>query len=340
MDSLHRLLCCALLALSLAAAPRALAFGAYDTFGLAGGARWDASHRSVNGGQERSLQGGLRYSLQGGSFEAYRNLITWNLTPSLSDFELAVRAAFDAWSAPDPLTGLTTDLYFLPDFSTPVDITHNSFFSAGAEIDLFALTDAVGWNPGDPLRRAETYCGRTLSSKGVTLTSGTTNYPAPAILGADIVFNANPAAVYDLPTFQLLLTHEIGHALGLADVDVESGPLGKFIDDNYDPSSSASALATLTNSFALLINPFDPSASPLAAYTVADADPGVDTPGVDILMESRIPSALKGLAVPLSNDDFAARQFLYPKLIPEPAALTLLTLAGLAFLSRRAAPRA
>ena len=31
-----------------------------------------------------------------------------------------------------------------------------------------------------------------------------------------------------------------------------------FIDDNYDGSTSATALATLTNSWALLVNPFNP----------------------------------------------------------------------------------
>ena len=92
-----------------------------------------------------------------------------------------------------------------------------------------------------------------------------------------------------------------------------------FIDDNYDGTTSATALATLTNSWALRVNPHDPAASPLALYAVADADPGIRTPGVNLLMES------KGLGisnpgnpvtnlVPLTNDEFATRQFLYPSL--------------------------
>lgn len=43
----------------------------------------------------------------------------------------------------------------------------------------------------------------------------------------------------------------------------------RFYDDNYDGSSPATALATLTNSFAHLIDPFDPdNSSALGLYDV------------------------------------------------------------------------
>ena len=72
-----------------------------------------------------------------------------------------------------------------------------------------------------------------------------------------------------------------------------------------------------------------------------DADPGVDTPGVDILMESRGlgigPNNPVTNLIPLSNDDYGIRQFLYPSLetIPEPSSVYLLGLAGLLYFSRR-----
>ena len=80
-------------------------------------------------------------------------------------------------------------------------------------------------------------------------------------------------------------------------------------------------LATpLTNTFADVIDPFDPNNSPgLTLYEVCDAmpgdpfdcrsDPGVKTPGVDLLMEGFEPHLPRDF---LQNDEFAGRQFLYP----------------------------
>ena len=88
----------------------------------------------------------------------------------------------------------------------------------------------------------------------VRLTFGVENYPAFAISGSDVFINNNFAALHTLDGFKNLLTHEIGHTLGLADVEFAS----EFIDDNYDETDSATALATLTNSWARLVNPVDP----------------------------------------------------------------------------------
>ncbi len=60
----------------------------------------------------------------------------------------------------------------------------------------------------------------------------------------------------------------------------------EFIDDNFDGTSSETTLATLTNSWALLIDPFDPASSPISVFTVPNDDRGIDTLGVDLLMES------------------------------------------------------
>ena len=309
---------------------------------LSGGFRWDADLRFVNG-RERSLDGGLRYSLEGGSYEAYRDLFSWNVLPTVDDFQMAVEGAFAAWTAIDPVTGLGTDLFFVADFDTEVvgRAAGGGVSSAGAEIDLLASINGESWNPGDNTRRGEAGVAGVRGS-AVTLTSGTENYQGQgAISGADITLNNNAGAVYDLNIFRRLLTHEIGHALGLGDLELNLNG-GTFIDDNYDGSTNATAAATLTNSFAALIDPLDPSNSPLGEFNVANGTPGIDSPGVDLLMESQ------GLGIgatnpvdnlfPLTNDEYAGRQFLYPFIaaatepgpstsVPEPSALLGLSVA-------------
>jgi hypothetical protein len=306
---------------------------------LAGGSRWDAAPRTV-GGVERSLDGGLRYSLQGGSYESYRDRFTWNggTPPPVASFQQAVEKAFAAWTVPDPVSGLTTALRFAPDLGTPVNTAVVSGVRQGAEIDLFAATSGSTWGVGDPGTRAEAFFNSVSVPGNLTLTSGTTNYSGLAITGADITFNSNPQAVYTLSTFQTILTHEIGHALGLGDVDFPPGN-SVWIDDDFDGSSSATALATLTNSWTHLVNPIDPANSDglrVVSPPPANGSPGVDTPGVDILMESSIPGSLFGLDFPLQNDDFGTRQFLYPSTtpVPEPS-VALAAAAGAVWLLRR-----
>ena len=249
--------------------------------------------------------------------------------PSVPDFQRAVEQAFAAWEAIDPDTGLGTKLRFVPDFETPVfaepippDLTGLFRLNHGAEIDILTEQHPSGSNAavelfGDP------------SANSVALTSGVSNYAAGVISGADI-YMTDRRPWSSIRHFQYTLTHEIGHAIGLGDVDwyqgARGGVLSRFYDDNYDKTSPATALDTLTNSFADLIDPLDPDNSPaLSPYdicTPSDPDdnpndpsscvgnPGIDTPGVDILMEST-PTSLPAPLGP-QNDDFAGRQFLYP----------------------------
>jgi len=272
-------------------------------------ARWDAAPRTING-NERSLSGGIRYSVSGGSYEAFRDAFSWSVVPDVIEFQSTVENAFAAWTAVDPVSGLRTDLAFLPDFATPV-ITGTAFGRLdpdGAEIDLVAS------NAGQSGFRALTAVSRF--GTPVTLTSGVANYqPSVSIDGVDLHMNNHPDTAYTLDIFRRLLTHEIGHAIGLGDVD-----LGEpFLDDNYDPNDP---FGTLTNSWALLVDPLDPANSAgLIEFSVPPSD--LQIAGVDILMESN------GLGIsadnplselfPLRNDDYAMRQYLYPvTAVPEP----------------------
>jgi len=292
-------------------------------------ARWDAAPRTI-AGEERSLDGGLRYSIGGGSYEALRDRIQWiPERPSPEDLREAIRRAFDHWTIDDPVTGLPAGFFFVEDLQTeavddPGDPPEaGDFFglNRGAEIDLFVATPHAG-----PEYGASVVLSLDPGSRELRLTSGTTGYPGLAIAGADI--RINPRYAWTLAGLELLLTHEIGHALGLTDVDSRASIEGEdspFFDDDYDPSSSESALATLTNPFVDRIDPRDPDASALKAWRGnLKTDPGLDTPGVELLMETEgifdlLDTQRAGEPI-LQTDEFAARQFLYPAL-PAPKAI-------------------
>ena len=97
---------------------------------------------------------------------------------------------------------------------------------------------------------------------------------------------------------------------------------GRFVDDNYDGASQATANATFMNHFSHLINPLDPSNSPLLnLYTVPNSSLGTNASDVHILMERFLDSATISAINPMSPDDYAQRQFLYPATVPEPGSL-------------------
>ena len=304
--------------------------------------RWDAAPRIVTG-EERSLDGGLRYSIEGGSYEALRDEFLWvaGNVPAVEDFEAAVTRAFENWTVVDPETGLAAGFHFVEDLATPAidepgtpsNVLSYLRANPGAEIDVFAAIPHAGSSYA-----ASVVLFLDSAPDDLTLTSGTTSYPGWAIAGVDI--RINPIYVMSLRYFEVLLTHEIGHALGLGDLEFPSGLGGgsDFLDDDYDPSTSASAAATLTNSFALSIDPYDPDSTPLQAFGGDMAtDPGLESAGAELLMETGGFDDLLYTEPRLQNDEFAGRQFLYPIVVPEPSlgALLLSGGAGLRILGGR-----
>ena len=284
------------------------------------GRRWDAAPRSIGGGTiERSLNGGLRWNVQGGSVQTYRDLFSWQSgVPSVPDFSDSLNAAFDAWTVVDPQINLPAQFSFVFDPSTP---TVSGDPRQGAEIDLLAGNSGQGAGVTGGI----TFIKETFST--VTLTSGTSNYPSGILDGADIRLNNVAGTFWTLPLFEKILTHEIGHALGLGDVEFAAG---NFIDDNYDGTSQATANLTLTNPFSDRINVLNPSATlGLSFFDVPNTGVGIEASEVHILMESTLDLQQTGM---LTADDFAGRQFLYPGplLIPEPT--TMATLLSLGFL--------
>ena len=288
------------------------------------GGRWDSAPRVISG-NERSLDGGLRYSVEGGTFQAYRDRFAWTSVPSVSNFEQAVNQAFSAWTTVDPATGFGTSISFVASSASIVrGVGFGSLNINGAEIDLLASDAGVGGLGG---LTSVAYFGTP-----VTLTSGVVNYsPSISIQGVDLHMNSNPQAVYSLDAFRRILTHEIGHAIGLGDVDLG----GSYLDDNY---SAANPVGTLTNSWAALVNPLDPANSAgLSQFTVPAANFALN--GVDILMESNGlgvsgNNPLSSL-VPLRNDDYGMRQYLYPTAVPEPSSIAFFGLFVLGLLSVR-----
>ncbi len=328
----RRIIGVSLIVVFAAPAQAGVVFG-LDATGLTGGVyRWDAAAREING-NERSLQGGLRYSMSGGSFESFRNSFSWaGVAPTVSAFTQAVQDSFAAWASVDPVTQLGTALSFVADFSTAVEGAVGGGINInGAEIDLIATNDASSWNFGSTGLQGEAWFSGINSP--VTLTSGVAGYAhSRAISGADLYLNNNAGALYTLDVFRRLLTHELGHVLGLGDIEHEIRP-GRFIDDNF---SLADAAGTLNNSWAMLVDPLDPSGSAgLSRYSIGNGTSQL--PGVDLLMESW------GLGIsaanpvtrlnPLTNDEYGTRQFLYPTLhsddfnVPEPGTPALLALA-------------
>ncbi|CAN5555220.1 hypothetical protein BH09PLA1_BH09PLA1_36100 [soil metagenome] len=293
--------------------------------GLTGGLRWDSVPRMV-GGTDRSLVGGLSWSVAGGSFASFKSQFAWaGATPTDAQFQAVMEQAFSFWTSVDtnPLLPVSAPFAFV--YSPASVATSNPM--TGAEIDFLASDLGFVGSAGGTLSHP------TLNDH-VRLTSGSENYSSDVIGGIDININNHAGTTYTLNGFRALLAHEIGHSLGMGHADL--GQANRFVDDNYDGTSEATANATLTNHYSNLINPLDPSNSPLLnRYTVPNTTLGTNASDVHILMERFLDPATISALNPMSPDDYAQRQFLYPTTVPEPSGVAIFALSASVMIRRR-----
>ncbi len=268
--------------------------------------RWDAANFvEPSHGKSRSLMDGLEVGLPGGNVAGLRGefrAASWKdgVVPTAAELEAQIEAAFKIWE-PSTVHPDAAEIDFKLG-NTP--IVRDS--ADGAEIDFYIEDLAAG------LQGRTTVQSRR--NRNVRLTSGIDNYPSATIAGVDLRLDQdNKGDLWTLDTFRQVLKHELGHALGFGEADLD-GIAKRF----FDPD------ATLNN--AMSINRIDPNNGMVAREYDARA-----FRRVDILMESN--GALVDVLAP---DDAGGRAFLYPRpAVPEPSTWVLLAL-GLAILRNRA----
>lgn len=256
-------------------------------------ARWDSVNRMDGVGTNRSLVGGLSYNFQGGSLANYFALFTWAAGSTLAQFQTAVNSAFDAWQSEDKNIKFTpgTVAVAAPTMATDNHVVGNEIdFFAQAALGASGLTFKYGVQ--DPVRLTNGYSN-----------DGSGNFtPSDRIYASDIYINTVSGMGWTIGNWQDTFTHEIGHALGLGDVDVRD-----FIDSNANPGDGSDINEGGDVRVGLHTGP------PLSVELATDAH---------ILMCSDCP-----LVTTPSPDDVSGLHFLYP--VDEPAGLGLFALAVL-----------
>jgi len=200
---------------------------------------------------------------------------------NVAAIESAVVAAFRAWESPV--------LHFTVTFDAPTVRDP----ATGGEIDVFQVLSSDPDFATSGANFGVTYLNWAYSPNRL-LTNGTTS-SGLEIYGADILIATDRLAAFapaftpdqQLKLFQRLLTHEIGHAIGLH--HPHSGPTINY-DSDADPDN------------AILIDP----SNPLAGLSLS---PNLDT----LAVMYQVPSDVNALFyTSLRNDDRGGRDVLYP----------------------------
>lgn len=228
---------------------------------------------------------------------------------TLAQFTGAVDAAFATWTSsawPARNSPLSFALgkkdvaapfnSWVPDVLVPL----SGNVLVGNEIDVFAVDLGVA-NYGLTLNFGTRDDLKLTNGFGFDSIGGL--FPSSTTLAVDLGMSTSfGGSAWEIAKWQSIFTHELGHALGLGDVDKMD-----FWDTDGD---IANAMAI--NQWGDVRDgiPFDP----LPSVAVATADG-------KILMCSTCPTRL----TTLQNDDLAGIRFLYP--VPEPASLALIGLA-------------
>ena len=239
--------------------------------------RWSATEVAGRG----LADGTITVAIEPGFATTLATAVTGTAAPEdVAAVEAALRAAFAAWESPVLQFELTFDG---PTIRDP---------SSGAEIDVFAVQST------DPVFSAEAFFGVTylqwtfLADRQLTngaVLSGNAIQGADIYLAIDRLAAVAPAFTREqqLRALQRLVTHELGHAIGLG--HPQDLPAVNF-DTDTDPQN------------AMLIDPNDPLGDLLLS---ANFDP--------LAIMDRFPTDPNALFfTSLRNDERGARDALYP----------------------------
>ncbi|NEQ11372.1 MAG: PEP-CTERM sorting domain-containing protein [Moorea sp. SIO4E2] len=259
--------------------------------------RWDSVNRIDGVGTNRSLVNGLEYNFQGGSIENFFNFFTFEPFTTLTQFTKAINSGFAQWANNSSVSFTKVDI---PVVNTE-GISGNRI--QGTEIDILAGLPVGSVDFGGVTRIWGVDQKTRLTNGFSSDNSGL--FPSSRIYAVDLFMNNN--ITWKLSDWQATFTHELGHALGLGDVELAFS----FFDNN----KTINDFLPINQNGDVRENLID-----LGDLTI-DATSG-------ILMRSRFTGLTE-----LQNDDIGGIQFLYPTNVPEPGTLVglLAVVTGLGF---------